>query len=422
MSMTVALTGLNAAQTDIAATSHNIANVATTGFRSSRVEFAEVYNSSPYTVSRTTTGSGTSVMRIGQDFGQGNIVATGGPLDLAIEGSGFFAVQPAPDSDGNTQEVRYTRAGAFGMTKDGTVVNSAGQSLLGLPVAADGTALNTSMSFAGPITVPPTFGEARATSAAQMTVTLPTDPAMLGGQAAVPPAVAFDSDDTTSYAFRTPFPVTDENGHSIQAEAYFVKTAAPTAGSTDTTYEIHLLVDGQQRSTASAQTITFDVDGTLTTTAPLSFGTGATALSLDFSGSELRNESFSVQSVGDDGTAPVALTAMEVDSKGTVWASYGADHRLALGKVMMATFANPQGLKPVGNSSFTSTADSGAALFGVPGSPGMGDLRAGSLEKANVELTEELVNLITAQRNYQANAKSMETSSAMMQTILNLRS
>lgn len=132
MSMYTALSGINAAQTDIAATSHNIANVATTGFKSSRAEFADIFSSSPMSVSRTAVGAGVQVARTAQQFTQGNVSATGNVLDLAIEGSGFFAIRTAV---GNSTETQYTRAGAFSRDATGTIVNAGGSAILGWPVS-----------------------------------------------------------------------------------------------------------------------------------------------------------------------------------------------------------------------------------------------------------------------------------------------
>lgn len=131
MSMNTALSGLTAAQSDIAATSHNIANVGTVGFRGSRTEFADIYNQSPFSVSRTTVGSGTQVTRVAQDFSQGSIVGTGNRLDLAIEGAGFFALRPTNTTPGATAETLFSRAGAFGLSANGVIQNASGQHLLG---------------------------------------------------------------------------------------------------------------------------------------------------------------------------------------------------------------------------------------------------------------------------------------------------
>lgn len=423
MSMHTALSGLNAAQTDISATSHNIANIGTVGFRGSRVEFAEIYNSSPYTLSRTTTGSGTQVLRVSQDFAQGNITTTGNRLDLAIEGQGFFAIQPTLDADEAPSEIRFTRSGAFSMDSNGKIVNSSGHALLGWPVAADGTNLNGTLTHARSIEVPRLLGEAQATSEINLNLSIPTDPTMLGAQAAVPPAAAFDPADNTTWALRTPVPMTDTAGNAVEAELYMIRMDDPDALSAETTFAFRLVVNDVDQGVLSAtDAVTFDADGlALSTTTPLQFGTASGSYTLDLSASTLADRPFSVEAVDHNGQSTSMLTGIDIDAEGTIWANYGADERVAVSKLMLANFTNPGGLRVLGNSSFAATAESGPILVGEPGTMGFGMLRSGALEKANVDLTEELVNLITAQRNYQANAKSMETSSSMMQTIINIR-
>ena len=130
---------------------------------------------------------------------------------------------------------------------------------------------------------------------------------------------------------------------------------------------------------------------------------------------------FSVLSLSQDGYPSGQLDGLDIDSGGVVRANYTNGTQVALGKLMMANFANPNGLKQVGNANFVSTTNSGAADLGEAGSDGFGDIQGGALERANVDLTEELVNLITAQRNFQANAKAIETSSSLTQTIINIR-
>lgn len=423
MSLNTALSGLTAAQTEIAAASHNIANVSTIGFRGSRTEFADIYNSSPFSVSRTTTGSGTQVTRVAQDYSQGSIVGTGNVLDLAIEGPGFFALrQPATAAEA-TALTLYSRSGAFSMSADGTIVNGSGQELLGWPVSAEGQALNQALSASTPLRVPLATGEAARTSAIRLEVSLPGDPAMAGAQAAVPPPAGFDPADQTSWAHRTMVPMLDDAGNAIEAEAYFVRVANPDATLAETRYEVHLFRAGIELPPVAGNGIAFGPDGQpVAGSAALAFGSGAGAVSLDLTESALGNGPFAVRSVSHNGAQTAPLSSLGVDSEGTVWATYGADDRTAVGKLLLVNFANPQGLRVLGGAAYAETADSGIAVAGSPNGAGFGALRSGALEKANVDLTEELVMLISAQRNYQASAKAMETASSMMQTIMNLRS
>lgn len=420
MSLNTALSGLSAAQTDIAATSHNIANVGTTGFRGSRAEFADIFNQSPQSVSRTTTGMGTQVSRVAQDFKQGSIVGTGNRLDMAIEGPGFFAVQPQAGTEGIPPETLYTRAGAFSLSADGRIVNASGHQLMGWPVAQDGTALSTAMRQTVPMQIPLSYGTPRATANVAVAVTLPSDPAMTGAQVNVPPTAGFNPEDATSWAHRTPLPLTDAEGRAVEGELYFVRMADPAPGTPETAYEVRMTLGGVELGGAAA--LVLDADGQPTpASGPFQFAGPDGQMTIDLSGARLTDGAFSIGTVRHDGQSRAPLTTLDIDAEGTLFASYGGDTRVAQGKLTLVNFASPGGLRVMGSASFAATSDSGAPLAGSAGSAGFGTLRTGALEKANVDLTEQLVNLITAQRNYQASAKAMETSSGMMQTIMNLR-
>lgn len=424
MSMSTALSGLKAAQAEISATSHNIANVGTVGFRSSRVEFADVFSSSPLSNQRTATGSGVQVQRVAQNFSQGNVVTTGNLLDIAIEGQGFFALQPQADSNGVGGGAVYSRAGAFTMDTHGHVVNGANQQLLCWPVTTAGVPLTNQINQAVPLTIPMQTGAPARSSEVNLVLQLPSDNAMLGNQSAIPPAAAFNPADDTTYARRTVVPVYGADGTPVQAEAYFVKTASPDATSTDTTYAMHLVIDGNEVAPTdplTPSTLTFDGAGNLTAGSALSFGS-TEAIAFNLTGSTLTSSPFSVEQATHNGAAPAKLTNLELDGAGSVWATYGSGARVALGQIVMANFSNTGGLKVMGKSTFGATSESGQPLTGTAGTAGFGALRSGALERSNVELTEELVNLISAQRNYQASAKAMETSTSLMQTIMNIRS
>jgi flagellar hook protein FlgE len=422
MSMNTALSGLNAAQSDIAATSHNIANVGTIGFRASRAEFADVFSQSPQSVSATRVGSGTQVTRIAQDFSQGSVVGTGKTLDIAIEGPGFFALRSGASANGAPGAMMFSRAGAFGMTADGTIVNAANQQLLGWPTAATGAALSLATAAAVPFRVPFSMGVPVATTQITAALRLPTDPAMAGAQSAVPPAAAFDPADPATYAHRSQLPVFDATGLPIETEVYLVRLSNPDAATPETEYAVHLLRNGTPLTPDAGNTITLGADGrVLPGGGTLAFAGLDGALTLDLGASRLEDAPFRVDQVNHDGRNVSQLSALEVDRQGTVWATYGAEERVAQGRFMLVNFANPGGLRIMGNAAFTATGDSGEPIAGVPGSAGFGQLRSGALEKANVDLTEELVDLISAQRNYQANAKALETSATMTQTIMNMR-
>lgn len=417
MSMYTALTGVSASQAEISAISHNIANVGTYGFKGSRVEFADIFSSSPLEVGRTSTGSGVQTGRVTQIFTQGNVTATGNVLDIAIEGAGFFPVRA---SSGQTSETLYTRAGAFSLDNEGRIVNSMGAQLMGWPTATDGTPLSGTLEGTLPLTIPPARGDIKATTTINAELHFPSDETKIGQQGSVPPA-PFSQDDPTTYAFKTAVVANDENGAAMNAWLYFAKSDASDAADPSTTWETYIVVEGSEKAATTAQSTTFDANGKILTGGQITFGLGDRDMSVDLSGSTLMDSDFEVATLDHNGLRKSTLYAVEVDSNGTLWAGYSSGESIAMGKIVLANFTNPQGMRQMGATALSQTSDSGMPVLGVPGESGFGLLRSGSLERSNVDLTEELVNLITAQRNYQASAKAMETSSSLSQTILNMR-
>ncbi|MEC8628598.1 MAG: flagellar hook protein FlgE [Pseudomonadota bacterium] len=418
MSVNIAVTGLNAAQTDIANTSNNIANVGTIGYRASSTEFGDMYTSSPYTDPSTTVGSGTELLAVKQDFSQGTVTNTGNTLDMALQGAGFFVMQT--ELDGGSEI--YTRAGSFGLDSDGYVVDSGGNFLMAYPVAENGEVLSMENSALQPVSIPLQSGNATATTAIDMSVNLSTTNS--GQQAAVPPAAAFDFTDPTTYASSSPISVLDAEGKSLDAMVYYVKTAEPDGVNTETTYTAYLVVEDEILTPADPADaeLTFDQFGLqLTGNAPVDYSSANYDLSVDMSGSGLQQNATAVISYAQNGEQVKGLSGLEIDNNGVVYASYGDDLPTAVAQVALANFSNPQGLKPIGSADFTVSTDSGLPIMGQAGKAGFGELRSSALESSNVDLTEELVNLISAQRNYQASAKALETSSGLAQSIINIR-
>lgn len=415
MSSFIALSGLNAAQAELTTTSNNIANVNTTGFRASRTEFSDLFTRSPYATSRTSSGSGVRVQNIRASFSQGAVSQTADTLDLAIQGQGFFTVSDAVQN-GN---VSYTRSGAFGVDADGFIVNAGGGYLQGYPTNTDGT-INDQLNI-GRIQVPASYGDAIQTDTVDLQVNLQFGTAGHGNQAAVPSVVAFDPTDDTTYASMAPINVLDDQGEAVQAAVYFVRTADPTGAAPETSYNVRMVIDGETM-TATPGSVSFDSEGNPTVPfSTMSFSGTNWNMDLNLDDTQMSNDSFEVMSSAHNGDRPRGLSGLEVGDDGLLWASYAGDLGIALGQVAIGTFNNVQGLKNLGDASFAPTNESGAVEYGVAGSDGMGNIESGALELSNVDLTSELVDLITAQRNYQASAKALETSSSMAQTIMNIR-
>lgn len=421
MSMYTALSGLNAAQSDIAVVSNNIANVGTTAFYKSRNEFADVFKSTPYSAPKRQIGIGVSLQDTRQVFSQGGLKQTENTFDLALEGQGFFAIRREQDQG----VVRFTRAGDFSLNPDGFVANTAGSFLMTYPVAEDGAPLSTSLDMVRPVQVPPYRGQATATASIDAAINFSAGEAGLGGQVTVPPRDMFDPANPSTYANSTPITVLDDNGNRQDAALYFVKTAQPDADDPTTSYQAYLVVEGEVAflSTPGTNTVTFDAFGTPTSAfADMQFQVGGRDISVNLDGSKLHSGAFAVAGYAHDGSVQGGLTGISIDKTGTIWASYAGQDAVALGKVAVANFVNPNGLRQNGDQTYDYAAEAGQVISGIAGQNGLGLVRAGTLENANVDLTEELVNLITAQRNYQASAKALETSAAVTQTIMNIRS
>ena len=415
MSFYTSLTGLNSAQADLGVTSNNIANVGTVGFKKSRADFGDLFSSTSGAI-----GQGAHLKNVNQQFSQGSIEMSGNALDLAISGEGFFAVRP----DLSATETVYTRAGAFSINNDNYVVDSSGQYLQAFPVSEDGSVIATGLTSAKSLQLTSAGGLPKVTSKIELGLNLPSD-------AAIKPTASFSPSDSNTFNSSTQMTAYDSLGNPHVATVYFLKTSNPTPAVPTNTWDTKLYIDGTviPPTTAADSVLTFDQDGKLTapiaaiTYDPATLITGANPLSLSIDYGTLSSQysaPFSVMSLSQDGHPRGELSGMDIDSGGVVRANYTNGTQMALGKLMLANFDNPNGLKQIGNASFEATNASGLVDLGEAGSGGFGDIQGGALEGSNVDLTEQLVKLISAQRNFQANAKALDTSGTLMQTIMGI--
>ncbi len=418
MSFYTSLSGLQAAQTDLSVISHNLANVSTNGFKKSRSEFADVIASSVSQNPTSQIGSGVVVKANRQQFSQGNLVQSQSSLDLAISGDGFFAVKPSLDDVG----VNYTRNGAFGVDPDHYIVDGSGGHLLGYPVDGSGAVVSSDLGSAVALRLPATSGTPVATSAVGLSVNLPST--------ATPPATAtFDRFDPSSYNASSSTTIYDASGSPQTMTNYYVRTGTGTPS----TWDVHSFVGDQALTvggSAAPVTLTFDASGAITspTTAtnydaftPAS-GAVSQPLSLDYgTATKQAAGSFEVTNKSQDGVAVGQLQGVAVDENGLVKASFSNGDTQVLGKVILVNFANPAGLRQLGDSNWASTGVSGDAVLGQANSNGFGSLLSGTIERSNVDITEELVGLIAAQRAFQANAKALDTASQISQTIFQIQ-
>ncbi len=405
MSFNIALTGLNAATQDLAVTSNNLANAQTIGFKQSRAEFGDIFASSRTGVATTAIGNGVQVTEVAQQFTQGNIETTGNSLDLAISGNGFFTVS-------NNGSLQYTRDGQFQVNSQGEVVTATGAALQVYAPLANGT-FNTG----GLSNVSLTTNESlpSATTTAAITATLPAS-------AAAPTNPTFNPSDPTSYTNTTSLTVYDSLGAAHTESLYFIKSATPNQWSVST------YIDGN--AVGTAQTLTYSSSGLLTSpvggkvTLPAytpSTGAADMNITMDLSGTQQTGSTFAITAVNQDGYTTGTLTGISIDRSGVVQATFTNGRTTDLGQVALANFANPQGLQQLGNATFGQTNASGAPVMGIAGGTNFGTLQSGSLEQSNVDTTSALVQMITAQRDFQANAQMIQTDNQITQSIINIR-
>jgi len=426
MSFNTALSGLNAAQADLSVTSNDIANVNTTGFKESRAEFGDIFATSSLGSSSTSIGSGVLLSKVAQQFNQGNLDFTSNSLDLAISGDGFFVMSPNLQS----QEQIFTRSGALGVDDQGFVVNSSGQFLRVFPVNDDGSVSATSLSSTSALQLPASSGSPTMTGEIEIGVNLPSRSDALD-------PLLFDPENPITYSASTSVSIIDSLGESHVCSFYYIKDVG-TANS----WAQYVTVDGDPVNVSGGEVgvggqlfgrITFEDDGSFRENLPqpmvtdaLVLSSGASAsqtLTLDYSsnGPTQFAGAFSVSVLDQDGFSTGQLAGLDISDEGVIRANYTNGTSTALGKIALGRFSNPQGLRQEGNTAWTETIDSGTAIAGEAGSSSFGLIRSGALETSNVDLTAELVNLITAQRNFQANAKSIETSNTVTQAILQIR-
>lgn len=418
MPFNTSLSGLRASSQDLAVTGNNIANASTTGFKESRTEFGDVYANSILGTGSRTPGSGVLVNQIAQQFGQGNINITNNSLDLAVNGSGFFILS-------DQGSLRYTRAGAFGLDNQGFIVASDNSRLQGFAATPSGQILSGALSD---LRLQTADIDPSATTEVNLRFNLNSgDP--------IPPTAVFDPTDPTSYNWSTAATVYDSLGNSHVMTTYYVKTANVVAGG-GTEWDVYTDLDSGG-TPHDLGTVRFGTGGallgvtptagaftatpTLGDTWPATAGANALAFNLNLNGSTQFGSDFTVNALDQDGYAPGRLAGINIDDTGVVFARYTNGQALTLGQLALANFANPQGLAAVGNTAWAESFDSGQPVIGAPQSGSRGSIQAGALEDSNVDISAQLVNLILAQRNYQANAKAIETDSAVTQTIINLR-
>lgn len=419
MSFNIALSGINAASTDLNVISNNIANANTTGFKDSRAEFGDLIQSSVFAVANVASGDGVVTQSVAQQYTQGTITSTGNPLDIAINGNGFFTMSTSPTN----HSYIYTRNGAFQVNKDGYVVNDQGYNLQVYPAVPNTSPTIFSTGQLTPLQISTTPNPPSATTSLQSGVTLPVN--------TTPPKNApFDPTNPTTYNYTTTATVYDSLGAAHSASLYFAQDVNATTGATiPGQWTVYTVIDGDTTQD-TATTLTFDTSGNLTapaggTTALTPFnttdGSAQMNITLDLSNTIQYGSNFQVNSLSQNGYTTGDLSGVQISQTGVVTATYTNGQNVALGQIAMSTFSNQQGLQQLGNSTWAETFDSGSPLRQTAASSNVGTLQAGALESSNTDLTTQLVDMMTAERNYQANSQVISTEDTLLQTILQLR-
>jgi flagellar hook protein FlgE len=420
MSFQQGLSGLNAASKNLEVIGNNVANANTVGAKASRAEFADMYANAIGGGGGTSIGIGVNLNAVTQQFTQGNITSTENPLDVAINGNGFFQVSSGA-------QTLYTRNGQFQADRNGNIINSAGMKLIGYPANAQGV---IQPGAAVPLQLPTSGVQPNPTGSNVIELNL--DARKGATVAAAAPLIDFANANT--YNDATSVTVFDAKGQDVALTYYFQKTATDTWNVFATANGTPVSVDGAGNplpvttinfppngGTPTSPAGTVNIDIPTTTNAAGSATLAITGVALDLTGATQFGSPFGVTGMRQDGYAAGQLSGVSIEDNGVVTATYSNGQSKPAGQIELATFRNVQGLSPLGGNLWSRSFASGDPTVGASGTANFGALQAGSLEESNTDLTGELVNMITAQRVYQANAQTIKTQDQVLQTLVNLR-
>jgi len=429
------LSGLNTSSKALDVTSNNIANASTVGFKSASAHFADVYAASLSGAGASQVGIGASNSAIAQQYTQGNITTTSNSLDIAINGSGFFRMS----KDG---AVQYSRSGQFHLDASGYIVNDSNENLTGYAANALGNIVPTTPTniLVSTDKIPPQITGA---TSAGIAAALNLDSTKSVPATAWTAPTGTNAPATDTYNYSTAMTVYDSLGNAHTMTMYFARdtpTAAEATASATGAWNVHFQVDGTAEANVAASPVrlTFNSSGKLLTTMPLSgFQIDLNAVesnlgktnnaaqyitsNFDFTNTTQFGSAFSVNTLAQDGYTSGNLAGMSIGKDGVIKGNYSNGQTRNLGQIVLANFKNPNGLSSIGNNDWVETSESGQPLVGMPNTGTLGTLQSGAVEDSNVDLTQELVNMIVQQRNYQANAQSIKTQDQIMQTLVNLR-
>ncbi|KLV11023.1 flagellar hook protein FlgE [Photobacterium ganghwense] len=439
MSMNIALSGLSAAQKDLNTTSNNIANANTYGFKESRAEFADVYSNSIFSNSKTTTGGGVQTSTVAQQFHEGSSIYTNNPLDLRVSGTGFFAVA-ANKNEPNVNSL--TRNGAFHLNSDNEIVNAENNFLLGYEVNND--TKSVASYEPKPMKISDTFGQPQKSNNMNISLNLPNKETQ-------PVNSPFDPQNPDSFNKSTSSTVYDSLGKPYKLSTYYVAESPTAANSWQVYYtvtdaagtESPLNIDPTNLPANEVvnngtghvgHRMTFDTSGKMTSTdkfrtvsfqaAGVNVGgaDGTQTLSMNYEDTTQYAAPFEIRRFQDkDGATTGYLSNVDIDPDGNILASYSNGKDLVVGRVAMARVPNEQGLAQQGGTMWKVSQESGEVIWGDAAQGSFGAIKNGTLEQSNIDMTQELVDLISAQRNFQASSRALDVNNQLQQNILQIR-
>lgn len=420
MSFEQGLSGLNAASKYLDTIGNNVSNSQTVGFKASQTQFSDVFANSLSGGGGLQIGIGTKVSTVAQEFSQGNVTATANPLDIAINGKGFFRLD-------NNGTVSFSRNGQFQLDKSGNLINASGSKVTGYPADSSGRILTGAYSTLSISNTAGGGGAPKVTSALSVGVNLDS-------RVTSPAVSPFDPANAGTFNSSTSMTLYDALGNPQNLSFYFAKNTSnvwdvygvltnPQGTQTTLTNGGATSALGQLTFSSSTGALTSSTVSVPTLTSA-QLGTGAAAIAgitSSFATTSQYGSAFGVNTLTQDGYTNGQLTGFNIGTDGIIKARYSNGQTFSLGQIVLADFPNPQGLQPIGNNSWTETAASGQPLVGTPSTSSLGILQSSAVEDSNVDMTAELVNMITAQRAYQANAQTIKTQDQVLQTLVNLR-
>jgi flagellar hook protein FlgE len=407
-SFSITETGLSATETALNTVSDNLANAQTVGFKSQSADFETLLGQS---IADTTVGGGVAISGVSSDFTEGTLNQTGQPLDMAIQGNGFFIYRTSAG-----QQV-YSRNGQLTVGSNGTLLGPNGDELLGYTIQANG-----SLGTLGPIQIPQTLLAPTASTTVSLSGNLNS------GDTVIPTTTAINPSNPATYDYSASTTVYDSLGNAHELTFYFQNNGPDPNHPGDTLWSWMATLDGSSTGlTNNSGTFDFNSSGAMVIGAKpanplgatLTDGAAALSLSLNF-GSITQYASGDSVSGTADGNAPAGPVSSQIDSQGQISVTYSNGQTVAVGQVALATFVSNSGLELTTGGVYVATPNAGAITISAPGAGAAGTIVNGTLEQSNVSISDELVNLVVLQNIYGANAKALQTEDNVESTVINM--